>query len=1232
MFIIVIGISVFNAIYSSVFIGRSQDITNEIMTNDIPSLQALEDLNSLITRSKMHCTNWVYLSNNRDDKEKLRTILTFDYPEKKGVLQALMSRWEDKSSVDSLTKILHSYEAQVGNQRRVMRTLAFNSDYDDPIKVYSAEEILAGEVIPECNKINASLNQLILKKKDKAEKRHAVMQSSSRIMLWSLLALAILVVVVVLIAAFYMSNSIIVPTMKLKNYILQMGKGEIPQISIKIRDTAIGQMAGAVAMLRDNLSRTIGFAKDIGSGNLEVDYQPLGEKDALGNALLSMRENLRKAHLENTQRHWISAGLANLNEVLRNNHNDIATLSDDVIRALVLYVNACQGGLYLLEKNEHGGKQIINLQGSYAKDFQSDAQLSIRPGEGLVGQAVKDGKVIHLSGAPENYLKIKSALGEAAASHLLIIPLIHRGEIYGAMELASFRPFSDIELSFLEKSSDAMASTISSVKNNMLTRQLLSETRKQADRLVAQEEELRQTNEELSSQSQLLQTSEEELKQSNLELEFKARELSQQNEILEQAREALALKAQELEVNNRYKSEFLANMSHELRTPLNSIMILAKLLADNPESNLSEKQSEYAKVIHKSGNDLLILINDILDLSKVEAGKIDLVMEDVNIRDVKDDMMNLFAELANEKKIEFETEIHSEIPETMTTDRIRLEQILKNLLSNAFKFTPEGGKVVFRISSPVRKSRYSTPALIRSRRLVEFSVHDNGIGIPKEKFQVIFDAFQQVDGSTSRKYGGTGLGLSICKMLVSLLGGEIRLESESGKGSSFYVCLPISTNETESSQMKISLGGTEVSTQGQDSSSSNAKFNSSILNEAFDVSDDPSSFGEGEKVLLLLEEDPTIAQTLADMAHEKNYKVLHATQSDDGLRMLEANKPHAIIMDMHAQGLDLLQKIRKNPEWNHIPIHVLSPRNRGNLALDLGATACLSKPLDAQDLKSVFTQLDQGQMSSTQNVLIIDDSQVDSQSIRNLLHSRNVSLVIHTAEDSDKALQLLSSINFDCILLNLDIQRSRQTGLTLLEQIRGIERYQHTPLIVYTNENVNADEELNLEVLSNAIVINNGQIEDRIVSETQLFLSRVCESRRSHNSIPEKLQNVLLDKTVLIVDDDVRNIYALTGILEHHGLNVISAINGEEALSRLVRHPEIDLVLMDIMMPKLDGYETMRIIREDMNLTQVPIIALTAKAMQGDREKCIQYGASDYLVKPISIEKLIALMKIWLYV
>jgi CheY-like chemotaxis protein/putative methionine-R-sulfoxide reductase with GAF domain len=1226
VFIVVIGISVFNAVYSALNISKNQQATTKIMTVDIPSLQSLENMNLLVTRSKMYTTNWVYLPGNREDKERLKSLQNVEYPELKGNILALASTWEEPGMVDSVNAIFRRFEQVLVYQRQVMNLLVSFDDYEDPMKHFAAEEVIDNEILPRTNDIIGSLNKVIVQKRSLAEFEYTEMMAASRALMWSVLGIAILIVIVVLMAAFYMSNSIIVPTMKLKNYVLQMGKGEIPEVELRQRKNAVGQMNEAVIKLAESLKKTTGFAHAIGEGNFEEQFEPLSEKDELGNALVQMRDSLRRADEENRQRHWTSAGIAQINRTLREHGEDIHRLSDELVSSIVGHLEAHHGALYLVEKDDLRNASWIQLLGSYALDGRTKAKPQLELGEGLIGQCIKDKKSIWLKDAPVHFARIQSGLGDAHASHVVIVPLTYHGQAFGAVEVASFRAFDTHTVSFLEGIGELIASSFASVQANMLTRKLLDETRKQAERLAAQEEELRQTNDELSNQSRLLQASEEELKQSNLELKENTRVLEQQNEILEQAREALSLKARELEQNSKYKSEFLANMSHELRTPLNSVLILAKLLSENKDANLSDKQIEYARVIHKSGSDLLVLINDILDLSKIEAGKVELLLEQTELRTIREDLRSLFIEVANEKKIEFELEQETNLPVAIVTDRVRLEQVIKNMLSNAFKFTPQGGKVTLRVRRPDRNVRFTNPALMKSREVIEFSVTDTGIGIPQEKQQLIFEAFQQVDGSTSRRYGGTGLGLSISKMLVSMLGGEMRLVSEQGKGSTFYVYLPFE-----------SVAPTKEDVPAGDAQPLTSPVSVREIPESFiSVPDDRHEIRQGDRVLLIVEDDVQFASILVDMAHEHRYKAVVATQGDQGLQLAEDLRPSAIIMDMQLPGMDgwsVLKKIRANDRLAGIPVHVMSAMDRKNLGMELGASAYLRKPLDKVDLEQAFGAIDATVRDTTRRVLLIEDESIQQEIVSSLLEGKNFRSEVTSVATTNEAWKALSDGSYDCVILDLDLGNGPRDGIDFLEDLKNRSEFRNVPVIVFTGTEIDADQEQSIRKHNATIVMKDGEAFNRLLQETEQFLHQVEDEQAATTQarVPERMNELLKGRKVLLVDDDMRNIYAMTSVLEDQGMDVIPAVNGREAIALLQQRSDIDIVLMDIMMPEMDGYEAMTEIRKVDQWKTLPIIALTAKAMIGDREKCLQHGATDYISKPVNTDQLLSLLQVWLY-
>lgn len=1213
VFIIVIGISVFNAIYSSMHISKNQEATSKVMMVDVPSLQLLENMNLLIIKSKMYSTNWVYLQSNREDKEMLKLLQGLDYPALKGNIKVLMGSWKKREDIDSMNSVFSEFEKLMIYQSELMHTLVKFDDYNDASKVFQAERIVEREILPQSAKIIGQLNTLILKKRSDADFLHAEMLKGSRRLMWSVLTIAILIVLVILIAAFYMSNHIIVPTMKLKNFIVKMSKGEIAEQSFSIRNNAVGQMTEAVIVLAESMKMTTRFAHNIGDGNLSAEYQLLSNNDELGNALLQMRNNLRKADEENKQRSWVSARTERINDILRENTDDIHKLSDSITSTMVSQLGACYGGLYLIEDTRVEEQRKICLYGSYA--MSDKAKLNIQVGKGLVGQAIKDGEVKYIQGAPDSYTFISSGLGSAPASQILIIPLKHHGKVYGAIELAGFSVFESFEIGFIKSVGENIGSTISSVLANTFTKKLLTETQKQAEQLRLKEDELVKANEDLSSQSLLLQTSEEELMQSNIEMKHKARELEHKNEVLEQAREVLSVKAKELELNNRYKSEFLANMSHELRTPLNSVLILAKLLAENKTKNLSEKQEEYAKVIHKSGNDLLLLINDILDLSKIEAGKVELIPEMTEVAVIKSDIQSLFREFAIDKKIDFVVETFSDVPDFFLTDKVRLEQIIKNLLSNAFKFTPANGNVTFKIKKAEPSIEFMKSSLSNSNNVIEFSVTDTGIGIPLEKQALIFEAFQQADGSTSRKYGGTGLGLSISKMLVGMLGGEMQLKSIQGKGSTFFVYLPATFSNEDKIEVK-----------------ENFKVEIKALEEFVFPFDDRNNIKENEKVILIGERDISIANILINLAHDKKYKAIITDNEKELIELSVRFNPDAILVDSNisadgSQGS--IDAISVHKEFVNIPIHILSRSKEEIEIKKVGATTYLKKPLDKRDLDDAFFSIDKTLSKVVNRVLIVEDMVIHQQILKNLVSTHYENTEVSIVGSVIDANTLLYEKEFDCIILDLDLGNGSVEGCDLLKSIKVNRKTMHIPVIVFTGSDLENISSETLAGLSDAIITKDNHGLERLLKETNVFLNTI-KNDVSTTSIEKHLFEDLEGKKVLLVDDDMRNIYALTSMLENKKMIIIPATNGKDALEKLQKYPEVDLILMDIMMPEMDGYEAMSKIRAIKGFEKIPVIALTAKAMNHDKEKCLEAGASDYISKPVNMDNLSELISKWL--
>jgi CheY-like chemotaxis protein len=839
--------------------------------------------------------------------------------------------------------------------------------------------------------------------------------------------------------------------------------------------------------------------------------------------------------------------------------------------------------------------------------------------------------------------------------------VLFEDQVLAVIELASFQRFANVQQAFLEQLSETIGVVLNTIGANMRTEELLSqsqgltqELQSQSEELQAQQEELQQSNKELEEQAaslkaseELLQTQQEELQQTNEELEEKAQLLEEQNrriEIknreIELARAALEEKAEQLSLSSRYKSEFLANMSHELRTPLNSLLILAKLLGENTDSNLNEKQIEFANTIYGAGSDLLNLINDILDLSKVEAGRMDVNVSDVRLTDLRDFVERSFRPVAEDKSLGFEIEVHgANVPPTIETDEQRLQQVIKNLLSNAFKFT-DSGAVKLRIGLAEGR-QFASEALSRADAVLEFTVEDTGVGIAHDKLRLIFEAFQQADGTTSRRYGGTGLGLSISREIARLLGGEIHVESEVGRGSRFTLFLPATYQPPEHPHASIPLeaavvlpsdgnGGGPPSAHDDDQ----PELDPALLLPS-DVRDDRDDIEDGDRVVLIVEDDPDLARTELEVARERGFKGIVAVRGDSGLALAHEFKPDAIILDMKLpvmDGWDVLDRLKHHPETRHIPVHIVSAGDGRQNALKAGAVAFLEKPISKEGLEETFVEIRSFIDRGLKRLLVVEDDESQRQAIVELIGS-DEDVEVTAVGSGEAALEALELEHFDCMVL--DLKLPDMGGFSLLEKLKDEDRHSSIPVIIYTGKELTRNEETKLKKFAESIVVKDASSPERLLDETSLFLHRVerklpKEKRRMLEQL-HSADEVLKQRKILIVDDDVRNVFALTSVLESHGMEVLYAESGNDGIELLHRNPEVDLVLMDIMMPGMDGYETMRTIRSEESFKQLPIISLTAKAMKGDREKSIASGASDYIAKPVDTDQLLSLMRVWLY-
>jgi len=963
VFSLVAIITISNAILSTLKIRSNRNTIYQLSNFTNPSLYRLEEFNLLVTRSQMYITNWVYLPNNKSDKDNLIQLNNVAYPGLKIKLINLSAGWSEED-VEKLGQIITQYESIISYEQKITESLVSFDDYQDPMKKFIAEEQLESDIIPRTNKIISDLRDLTLAKKQGALLMQDKMHDDNVYLLILVFSLALLIIASVMIAGVYMMKKIILPLLNIREVMLQMSRGELPEVKFKSDNSAINEIMEALKLLRLGLQRTSSFAGEIGRSNFNASFEPLSENDVMGSALLEMRDKLKKAHENDAQRNWAAEGFAEVSNILHKTTEDILVLSDEIICGLVQYVGAQQGVVYLV--NDDDPKDIfIEPVSFFAPGKAHIKRKRIELNEGLVGQVIASNSRIHLQGVEDSSDFFETEISKVAVYDILIVQLFSAGRVIGALEIKSARALTPVQTEFIEKIAEPVASNILNLKTNLFTRKLLLESQIKTQELAEQDEELRQINNELMLQSRRLKLSETELmkqqevlKKMNAELETKALLLVEQNMAIEDAHKALAFKADQLEKSSKYKSDFLANMSHELRTPLNSILILAKLLAENKTGNMLPKQVEHAGIIYKSGNDLLVIINDILDLSKIEAGKMDLRAEKVNITEVCRDMDDLYKELSVEKNISFMVIRQNDIPDSIHTDRVRLEQILKNLLSNAFKFTPQGGMVKLEISRINNSTNQKLAALGNS--LISFSVSDNGIGIAGDKQSLIFEAFHQADGSITRKYGGTGLGLAISRQLTKMLGGEILLESVEGKGSVFTLVLPEGIeNElhVENISVKSQLFAEKVTHASKEQ---NRKKESTPL---FTVTRQVSHRLEGRKILLT-DDDMRNIYSLTTILESEGATVIFATDGAESLKKLNENTGiDLVIMDImmpNMDGIEAIKKLRSDPKFKKLPVIALTAkamRSDMDACLEAGATDYIAKPADSDLLINKITAL-----------------------------------------------------------------------------------------------------------------------------------------------------------------------------------------------------------------------------------------------------------------------------------
>ena len=953
--------------------------------------------------------------------------------------------------------------------------------------------------------------------------------------------------------------------------------------------------------------------------------------------------------------------LAEINELTQGITN-LSKLSDDIITSLA---SACQAGHGVIYVKEQQDSNCLSLVGSYAFRSRKNISANINIGEGLVGQCAKEKKVILLTKVPGDYIQINSALGEQTPLNLILLPVLFETRLMAVIELASFHEFTEEQQLTLTQIAQNLGIVINNLFNQQRTKTLLHETQQQAEELQTQQEELKSANENLVEQTEQLKASEEELRQQSEELQVSNEELGQRQKDLQAQRDKiaaseqeLAIKAKELAIASKYKSEFLANMSHELRTPLNSLLLLAKGLADNASGHLDETEVEDAHIIYDGGQSLLHLINDILDLSKVEAGKLNIHLEKVQLGHIKEKLLQLFNPLAKDRNIQLSASIAPKTPAHIISDSLRLEQILRNLLSNAIKFT-EMGEVKIDFTLPAENTHFRHKHLTVTNSLA-ITVSDTGVGIAEDKLQAIFEAFQQEDGSTSRKYGGTGLGLTIARELSHLLGGEIQLTSQLNKGSSFTLFLPLSsdgaqnrTPENEAEVLADSLGSKH---SNADILPQQVNINHSITHQAntselasidreidlelnIFIDDDRFNIVPDDKTLLVIDDDKIFAKILRDYARRSGYKCLVAGDGRSGIYLAQHHQPNGIILDLMLPDIDghqVLEQLKSSLKTQHIPVEIISAHSENRSeALAGGAIGLQTKPVSSEQLHQVLVEIENLSTAKIRRVLIIEDNQHHSKATSRLLE--NIGLKATCVATGEEGCVEILTGKYDCVILDLGLPD--MNGIELLKQVNTGNLEVLPPVIVYTGKEVTDQEQAELDKYSSTVVIKGTGSPERLLDDISLFLHGIEEKFSKLNSAQDKKAMRLLHdedamlqgRKILLTDDDMRNTYALSKKLIDIGCDVEMANNGKEAVDILREQNDFELILMDTMMPVMDGNEATKIIRTMNNYKKTPIIALTAKTMPEDRELALKSGASEYLTKPIDFEKLVSILRIWLF-
>jgi CheY-like chemotaxis protein/signal transduction histidine kinase/HAMP domain-containing protein len=989
------------------------------------------------------------------------------------------------------------------------------------------------------------------------------------------------------------------------------GQANVPGASGTWKD-----LTGNVNLLADNLTNQVRAIAEVATavtkGDLtrSIQVDALGEVAELKDNINTMIDNLRLTTDRNTEQDWLKTNLARFTGMLQG-QRDLTTVGRMLLSELAPLVNAQQGVLYQMGAEDADSMTLLS---AFANSEDGHLQR-IKLGEGLVGQCALEKRRMLIANLPAHTAPVRSGLFQSVPRSVIVLPVLFEDRVKAVIELASLSEFTASHLAFLEQLTSSIGIVLNSIEATMQTEGLLKQSQQLAVELQTQQKELQQTNEQLAQKAQ-------QLAEQNAEVERKNREI-------EQARGALEEQAKELALTSKYKSEFLANMSHELRTPLNSILVLGQQLADNPDLNLTAKQVEFARTIHGAGTDLLTLISDILDLSKIESGTVSVEAEEVFFGTLIDMVARPFRHEAESRKLAFEVDADAHLARSLVTDSKRLQQVLKNLLSNAFKFTEHGG-VRLSVAPITRGWTPHHPILSTAAGVVAFEVSDTGIGIPAEKQRIIFEAFQQADAGTSRKYGGTGLGLAISRELASLLGGEIQLRSTPGAGSIFTLYLPQTYVGPATSASLVPAN--DMSHPPLLSLPVAPFISPEKVIET--IEDDRNNLQPGDAILLIVEDDVHFARILCDLSRDKGFKVLVATRGTEALVLARELHPTAVSLDVSLPdmlGWTVLNHLKQDPTTRHIPVQMLTANEDWHHGLSHGAFAFVTKPTTREGLVSAIDRIRDYARPRRKRLLVVEDEPAQQLSIRALLDYNDIDVdVVSTGQD---ALAAVQNQNYDCVVL--DLRLPDMTGFELLEQLSDSDAGNELPVVVFTGKDLSPEEDARLHMLARSVIVKDVESPERLLDETALFLHRVV------GELPQEKQNMLdrlhrsdealVGKKVLVVDDDVRNIFALSSVLERRGMSVLMAGTGREAIATIESTPDLGIVLMDIMLPEMDGYETMQVIRQNPLFRRLPIIALTAKAMKGDREKCLQAGASEYLAKPVNTEQLLSSLRMWLH-